>query len=177
MLHQLTGFIDDDLCQSFTTYALRERLHNFKSYGKEMPDTHGVYKDKFAQACLFFPQGRVQKYFKDDIHPSYAYYIVYEHGHRLTKHVDKNACEITLTIHTGHLYGDSYKGSTWPIFFDDTPIPLNVGDALMYEQKTHKPVHWRKPFEGIYQVQLLLHYVSGDKDKIPYPVKDLIETA
>ena len=177
MFQQIENFIDDDLCQSFTTYALRERLHNFKPYGKEMPGTHGVYKDKFAQACLFNFQNRVQKYFKDDIHPSYAYYIVYEHGHRLTKHVDKNACEITLTIHTGHLYGDSYKGSTWPIFFDDTPIPLNVGDALMYEQKTHKPVHWRKPFEGIYQVQLLLHYVSGDKDKIPYPVKDLIETA
>ena len=177
MFQQIENFIDDDLCQSFTTYALRERLHNFKPYGKEMPGTHGVYKDKFAQACLFNFQNRVQKYFKDDIHPSYAYYIVYEHGHRLTKHVDKNACEITITIHTGHLYGDSYKGSTWPIFFDDTPIPLNVGDALMYEQKTHKPVHWRKPFEGIYQVQLLLHYVSGDKDKIPYPVKDLIETA
>ena len=76
MLHVLKGFLGEDLCQSFTTYALRERLDYFKSYGKELPNTHGVYKDPFAEACLYSFRERVQKYFKEDIHPSYSFYIV-----------------------------------------------------------------------------------------------------
>ena len=48
MLHVLKGFLGEDLCQSFTTYALRERLDNFKPYGKELPDTA-----KFCSVCKF----------------------------------------------------------------------------------------------------------------------------
>ena len=177
MLHVLKGFLGEDLCQSFTTYALRERLDNFKPYGKELPDTHGVYKDPFAEACLFSFRDRVQKYFKEEIHPSYSFYIVYENGQQLTKHVDTDACEISVSIHTGHLYGDSYQGTVWPLYIDTDPVFLEVGDALLYDQKEKKYTHWREPFDGIYQIQLLLHYVLGSKDRIPIPVDDLIETA
>ena len=153
MLHVLKGFLGEDLCQSFTTYALRERLDNFKSYGKELPNTHGVYKDPFAEAC---------------------FYIVYENGHNLHKHIDTDACEISITIHTGHLYGDSYQGTTWPLYIDNSPIHCDVGDALLYDQKEKRYEHWRESFDGIYQIQLLLHYVTGSIDKIPVPAKNLI---
>jgi|TARA_B110000263_G_scaffold45055_1_gene37011 hypothetical protein len=177
MLHELKGFLDEDLCQSFTTYALRERLNNFHSYGKDLPTTHGVYKDSFAEACLYSFQERVQKYFKEDIHPTYSFYIVYENGHHLNKHIDSDACEISITIHAGHLYGDSYQGTVWPLYIDDIPIYSNVGDALLYDQKAKKYEHWREPFNGVYQIQLLLHYVTGSIDKIPIPIEKLIFTA
>ena len=174
MLHVLKGFLGDDLCQSFTTYALRGRLDNFNSYGKELPNTHGVYKDPFAEACLYSFRDRVQKYFEEDIYPTYSFYIVYENGHCLPKHIDTDACEISITIHTGHLYGDSYQGTVWPLYIDNTPILCNVGDALLYDQKEKKYEHWRESFDGIYQIQLLLHYVPGSIDKIPVPAKNLI---
>lgn len=177
MFQQIENFIGADLCQSFTTYALRERLNNFKSYGKEMPNTHGAYRDKFAESCLHSFQGRVQKYYREELHPSYSYYIVYENNHRLLKHIDTDACEISVSIHAGHLYGNCYQGTVWPLYIDAAPIFLEVGDALLYDQKEKKYTHWREPFEGIYQIQLLLHYVTGSKDRIPVPVDNLIETA
>ena len=74
------------------------------------------------------------------------------------------------TIPTGYLYSDSYQGSVWPLYIDDdVPIKLNIGDALLYTQDPKKHVHWRLPFEGIYQVQLLLHYVTGSNTKTPRP--------
>jgi len=184
MFKVIPGFVDEDYCKVFTVYALNERLERFKPYSKKKhetpgPDTHGRYKDHFAEASLkaFLP--RVQRYFGDkEIYPSYSYYIVYENGARLNKHIDKEVCEISLTIPTGYLYSDSYQGSVWPLYIDDdVPIKLNIGDAFLYTQDPKKHVHWRLPFEGIYQVQLLLHYVTGSNTKSPVPIKKLLQDA
>ena len=53
----IPGFVDEDYCKVFTVYALNERLERFKPYSKKKnetpgPDTHGRYKDHFAEASL-----------------------------------------------------------------------------------------------------------------------------
>ncbi|MAE56355.1 MAG: hypothetical protein CMK23_10205 [Porticoccaceae bacterium] len=183
MIKVIHDFLDRDYCKAFTLYALNERLENFKPYSRNPketpgPKTHGRHSDPFAQASLKAMMPKVQRYFKQkEIYPSYSYYIVYENEARLDPHVDKDACEISVTVPTGYLYGDSDKRDLWPLYLDGKPIELDIGDAVLYTQEPKKITHWRKPFGGIYQVQLLFHYVTGGNYKTPVPLKKLVDTA
>lgn len=181
----INGFLDEDYCKAFTTYALHERFENFSPYDTKKhlhpgAETHAVYKDPFTEASLRAMLEKVQRYFPDkEIFPSYSFYIVYENGAQLSQHIDKTECEISITVPTGYLYGDSYKGSVWPLYMDGNSIELNIGDALLYTQHPKKLKHWREPFDGIYQVQLLLHYITQPENKssAPAPNKRLLQTA
>ena len=92
--------------------------------------------------------------------PTYAYSRVYKNGSELTKHTDRDACEISLTL---HLNGDS----TWPIWIE-TPsgeqrcVELNPGDAMVYLGRTAP--HWREIYSGEYYTQVFLHYVRSRGD-------------
>jgi len=174
----INGFLDEDYCKAFTTYALRERFENFIPYSTKKhlypgDETHAGYMDSFTEASLRAMLEKVQRNFPDkEIFPSYSFYIVYENGARLSQHIDKTECEISITVPTGYLYGDSYEGSVWPLYMDDNSIKLNIGDALLYTQHPKKLKHWREPFEGVYQVQLLLHYITqSGKKSAPVPKK------
>ena len=87
--------------------------------------------------------------------PTYTYARVYKNGSELTKHTDRDACEISLTV---HLDGDS----KWPIWVE-TPsgehrcVELNPGDAMLYLGRTTP--HWRNSYDGENYVQSFLHYV------------------
>ena len=185
MYNIINGFLDEDYCKAFTTYALHERFENFSPYDTKKhlhpgAETHAVYKDPFTEASLRAMLEKVQRYFPDkEIFPSYSFYIVYEYEAQLSQHIDKTECEISITVPTGYLYGDSYKGSVWPLYMDGNAIELNIGDALLYTQHPKKLKHWREPFDGIYQVQLLLHYITQPENKssAPAPNKRLLQTA
>lgn len=92
--------------------------------------------------------------------PTYSYSRVYKNGSELLRHTDRDACEISLTL---HLYGDS----SWPIWIE-TPcgeercVNLNPGDAMLYLGKNAP--HWRTSYEGEYYSQVFLHYVRSRGD-------------
>ena len=178
----IDGFLDEDFCKAFTTYALSERLERFVPYSKKPtetpgPNTHGRSVDRFTESALKAFMPRVQRHIRKEIFPSYSFYIVYEYGARLNPHTDKDTCEISITVPTGYLYSDSEKRDVWPIYIDNHPVKLNTGDALLYTQDPKKPIHWREPFDGVYQVQLLFHYVTGSPSKSPIPIRKLTQDA
>jgi Rps23 Pro-64 3,4-dihydroxylase Tpa1-like proline 4-hydroxylase len=92
--------------------------------------------------------------------PTYTYARVYKNGSELLRHTDRDACEISLTL---HLHGDS----TWPICIE-TPsgeqrsVDLNPGDAMVYLGRTAP--HWREKYDGEYYTQVFLHYVRSRGD-------------
>ena len=92
--------------------------------------------------------------------PTYTYSRVYKNGSELTRHTDRDACEISLTL---HLDGDS----TWPIWIQ-TPsgeqrcVELNPGDAMVYLGRIAP--HWREVYGGEYYTQVFLHYVRSRGD-------------
>ena len=90
--------------------------------------------------------------------PSYAYARIYRTGERLLPHVDRPACEISVTITLGYRAND-----VWPISFrkdKNISIPINVGSMIVY--KGCEVTHWRDVFQGEWHVQLFLHYVDAD---------------
>lgn len=93
--------------------------------------------------------------------PTYSYARVYKHGSVLERHRDRDACEVSLTI---HLDGDK----DWPIYIEtpdgeEVELILKPGDAMMYLGCAAD--HWRNKFLGREYIQVFLHYVRSRGDK------------
>lgn len=89
--------------------------------------------------------------------PTFTYCRIYKNGEVLHKHVDRDACEITASITLGYQSTDQ-----WPLFFDGEPpdpVYLSVGEMAVYLGRDI--THWRERFQGEWQVQLSLHYVTA----------------
>jgi hypothetical protein len=105
--------------------------------------------------------------------PTYVYSRVYKQESKLVKHTDRDACEISLTL---HLNGDS----EWPIFIltpsgETRSVILNPGDVMIYRGCIAP--HWRETFNGEWYTQVFLHYVLSrgkrsyayfDKERRPH---------
>ncbi len=101
------------------------------------------------------------------LEPAYAFWRIYRRGAELTRHVDRNACEISvsLPIHS------SPTDAPWPIFVQDlqgvkTGVALHEGSGIVYQGC--KIPHWREPFAGELQYQVFLHYVISGGDKLAF---------
>lgn len=91
--------------------------------------------------------------------PTYAYARIYKNGAELTKHIDRSACEISVTLHLGS------DGTNWPIFFtkpDGSVVSKDLapGQAVIYLGCISP--HWREgSFAGQEYGQVFLHYVRS----------------
>lgn len=141
----------------------------FKKYCKEndilddvqIPDTPADYNYKSFLELLCEKTPEISTIIGETVLPTYSYARVYKNGDILTKHTDRDACEISLTV---HLDGDK----KWEIFVEtpdkkEVPINLKCGDALVY-LGCDAP-HWRDAFEGSSYSQVFLHYVRSGGEK------------
>jgi hypothetical protein len=95
---------------------------------------------------------------QEPLFPTYCYSRLYRHGEILTKHSDRPACEISITLNLGS------DGTPWPIYFtkpngDIASAELFPGQAVLY--LGCESDHWRDPFEGQEYGQVFLHYVRS----------------
>ncbi len=96
--------------------------------------------------------------------PAYGFWRIYPSGSELTRHIDRNACEVSATL---PIFADP-ADEAWPIHVRDlagktTSVALTPGEALVY-QGCRVP-HWREPLSGRVQYQVFLHYVLADGDR------------
>lgn len=126
----------------------------------QAPNSHSIYNhlDFLELLCEKTPE--VSKLIEETVLPTYSYARVYGEGSVLEKHKDRDACEISLTL---HLDGDQ----PWPIWIE-TPdhekrfVSLNPGDAMLYLGTIAS--HWREKYTGDYYSQVFLHYVRSRGD-------------
>lgn len=122
---------------------------------------------------------KLEDILKRKLYGTYYYDRFYWSGQKLTKHVDRDACEISLTLHIG-----SSSNQPWPIWIkcpdeytkdkkqvirtgEDRQVILGPGDGMLY--KGCERPHWREPlagdarpgFEEWYH-QVFFHYVLQD---------------
>jgi len=94
------------------------------------------------------------------LYPTYNYFRIYNSESILKSHIDRPACEISVTINLG------YEGDyNWPIFIEDKnknthSIILEPGDGLVY-MGCDLP-HWREDADERVksQIQLFVHFVD-----------------
>lgn len=123
----------------------------------QAPDSHAVYNHISFLELLCEKTPEVSVLLEETVLPTYSYARVYKQGSVLEKHTDRDACEISLTL---HLDGDY----PWPIWIE-TPqqekkfVSLNPGDAMIYLGRIAP--HWRDEYKGNYYSQVFLHYVRS----------------
>jgi hypothetical protein len=136
---------------------------------------------------LSIVQPTLEKLLNVELYPTYSYSRIYQKGEKLHLHVDRNACEVSVTITLG--YGGA---SVWPFvilprketlkcfsaigidgeLFEGNAINpedpsklqkiiINSGDGILY--KGMELAHGRDEYvEGDWQAQVFLHYVYAN---------------
>ena len=135
--------------------------HKYFDYVQNNNCDTGSYSDFFAEALLASKIKRMEEETGLKLFPTYSYWRVYSMFAELTPHMDRKACEISVSV----MFGSC--GTPWPIYVDEEPIEMQPGDAVIYLGCELN--HYRKPFEGDWHAQAFLHYVNQEgpnKDNI-----------
>lgn len=154
----IPNFISQDQAQ-----LLQKEFNQLEQTGKyvkdeQAPNSPAIYNFKPFLELLCQKVNDVSALIEEQVLPTYTYARIYKNGEVLTRHRDRPACEISLTVHLG---GDA----EWPIFInkpsgEEVPFKLNPGDAVIYLGCIAE--HWREKFTGQYYSQVFLHYVRSN---------------
>jgi hypothetical protein len=101
---------------------------------------------------------QLSEFIGESLFPTYNYSRLYQKGAYLKKHIDRPACEISLSIHLGS------DGTSWPLYFtkpnnDVAYVDLKPGQAVVY--LGIDSIHWRDEYKGSNYAQVFLHYVRA----------------
>ena len=156
----LPNFID-----STEAKALAKEFKDFckkqQSVGdSQVPESQSEYNYIGFLELLCEKTPEITKFLGEKVLPTYTYARVYKKGATLERHRDREACEISLTL---HLDGDK----DWPIYIqkpngDEIKLSLKSGDAMMYQGIIAD--HWRDKYTGSDYVQVFMHYVRSRGD-------------
>lgn len=147
-------------------------LHQLYSEGNfhvdsQCPNSQSFYDlDEFKGVMKRLEQ-EVKKFASDDIMPVYTYARIYRKGEQLKKHLDRKACEFSITISL-----DKSGKDNWPFYIQSNKkeeFMLNQGDALIY--KGNELYHWRNKLEYEWHSQLFIHYCF--KKNFRYAIPDI----
>lgn len=121
--------------------------------------------DVFTDGLLVDLLPRAEEITGLKLFPTYSYFRVYHNGDVLTKHTDRQSCEISLSLCLG------YQGEKpWPLMVEgpegSSAVELAPGDALLY--RGIECPHWRDRFEGEQNAQVFLHYVDQNGPHAEY---------
>ena len=116
------------------------------------------YADPLMEVVLRNSVSEVEAATGLELDPTYSFTRVYQKGDELKPHVDRPACEISVTSHIATV------GKPWPIYMkapgkEPTVHYLEPGDACIY--RGCEVTHWRdKAVDTDINVQVMLHYVD-----------------
>lgn len=127
---------------------------------REMNRAFDRYADALSEAMMPTVQRRLEKETGLTLLPTYSFARIYTTESKLSKHVDRGACEVSATMTVG------YKNSAalWPICVEHqgerVAIELDVGDALIYRGMDLP--HWREKLPSGLWCQIFFHFVDAN---------------
>jgi hypothetical protein len=155
------NFISQERAQDLSLWMLSER-----DAGRLIEDPrsiYGLYGKAYQDAIPFLnllceKRNEISDLVEEAVVPTYSFCMTYGPESQLIPHLDRPACEVSLTVHLG---GDV----KWPIFIrkpsgEPSAFDLNQGDAVIYFGCIAE--HWREKFTGQYYNQVFLHYVRSN---------------
>jgi len=156
----LRNFISRERSLDLSTEFLDHCEKNNVDGDSQAPNSYSTYNYISFLELLCEKTPEISSVIEETVLPTYVYSRVYKNGSELSPHTDRDACEISVTL---HLNGDS----NWPIWIE-TPsgekrcVELNPGDAMIYLGRN--ATHWREPYQGDNYNQVFLHYVRSRGD-------------
>lgn len=156
---QFNSFIDQDTIKTVSQYLENKLKRGEWINENEDPTTRlCYYADPLIEVILINAKDAVSEVCGKELIPTYSYARIYQPGEELRPHIDRAACEISVTVNVAN------TGEISPIYMQYGINPeskhiLSPGDAVIY--KGCEARHWRLPLkEGQLNVQFMLHYVD-----------------
>lgn len=167
------NFLDRSLCDTLYQYsrvqAQRIRFkqqHDSAHYRKawdgtfedsQAPGNYALYGDPIHDVIMHQHLQAVCNCVDLNLQPSYTYWRLYVQGSDLKNHVDRDACEISVTICLGQS-----EAAPWPINFHTKQgvhsVGLEPGDAVIY--RGCDIPHWRDPLPRGDCAQVFWHFTD-----------------
>jgi hypothetical protein len=127
--------------------------------------SHPQYKETHSQIRL-----RIEKEIGRKLYNTYYYDRFYFPGQELKKHTDRDACEISVTVHVSTNLKKCWSIWIKTVHGEERAICLEPGDGMIY--KGCERPHWRESMPGkkkswwnkkeLYYHQIFFHYVLQD---------------
>ena len=156
----IDNFIAEDKAKELYKWFKNEAYTNPQafSYDPQCPKSLAMYDFRWFVELLIDKIPFMSEVLEEPMFPTYSYARIYANQEVLTKHKDRHACEVSVTLHL-----DS-DGAEWPIWFtkpngEQVSYSLKSGQAVIYLGMISE--HWRNAFQGQEYGQVFLHYVRG----------------
>ena len=166
--------ISKEIVDLVSQYALLDELTDYQTEIVDnttisVKNTHSKYADTLMESLLLQLKPKIEYVAEMELLPTYSYYRVYRSGSILKSHVDRPACEVSSSVCFNYYYEDETDTLKWPIFFNDNPIFLDPGDAVIY--KGIDIPHWRNELKApklSYHIQGFFHYVNKNGPNVDH---------
>lgn len=155
----IKNLIPKEFCQFFTHVLLRNIDLQEQKEDNQVENSLTIMQHHIVFETLherLWP--KIESVVGKKLMPTYAYARLYQNGNELKKHVDRPACELSVTIQLGRSHHYAY-----PFYLEGTRVDLSEGDGVVYLGSEQE--HWRDKCngpEGYYSGQVFLHFVYAD---------------
>jgi hypothetical protein len=135
-------------------------------YDLQCPLSKAIYNYRWFVDLLTNKTAFMSDAVGESVIPTYCYSRIYANGDVLVPHTDREACEISITVHLGN------DGTPWPISFtkpngEVVTKELKPGQGVIYLGCIS--THWRDKYEGNEYGQVFMHYVlSSGRNWVQY---------
>jgi hypothetical protein len=155
----MRALVVDPLRRFLWRYVLERESRGMLDSDPHRPGTPVAYGDVVMEHLLERLRPSVESAAGRRLFPTYSYLRLYQAGNALEPHLDRPACEISLSVHLGQ-----EQPVSWPLWVrgprGPEAVALEPGDAVLY--RGTEVEHWREPYQGRRSAQVFLHYVDQD---------------
>ena len=152
----LNNLVSQEICDFITDAMLRASNIEGNMCDDQVKKTLTfIYGDLYLETMHEILWPIIEQAYGEELLPTYTYARLYTNGNILEPHIDRPACEVSVTLQLGKSH--SYQ---WPIFIEGKEYQMNVGSGVIYHG--HNQEHWRDACagpEGYYSGQVFFHFV------------------
>jgi len=111
----------------------RARIEGVQSIDNQVPNTPSFGYDYVMENLSDFLLPRIESIIGMKLLPTYTYFRVYKAGDILEKHIDRPACEISITLSLRK------RGNIWPIYINNTDYKTRERDNIKFIEPLQDP--------------------------------------
>jgi hypothetical protein len=145
-----------EFCEFFTHVLLRKADLESSKGDAQIPSAKAILDHEYMFETLQEKLWEsVESLVGEELIPTYSYARLYSNGDVLEKHMDRPACEVSVTLQLGRSHNYA-----WPIYMGGNRFDMAEGDAVIYSGCDVE--HWRDKCDGpagYYSGQVFFHYV------------------
>jgi len=137
---------------------VQSKINDICDPDPEIPDSPSFYRDVEMNKVQHNLHSLIESTTGKELYPTYNYFRLYKNKSELMRHVDRPACEVSVSLCVG------FKGNNWNLWIKDlsngkeTESILEPGDMLVYQGCEAE--HWRKIYDGELHCNVFIHFVD-----------------